>query len=40
MKILHLLRPNRAWLRWENLPFLILGVLCLLSLLSRLILIL
>ena len=40
MKILPLLRPNKAWLKAENLPFLILAALCVLSLLSRLILIL
>ncbi len=33
-------RPGKAWLKIENLPFLILGVLCLVSLVSRLILIL
>ena len=40
MKIVHLLRPTKAWLQLENLPFLILGVLCFLSLLSRVVLLL
>ena len=40
MKIIRLLGTRKGWLKAENLPFLILAVLCLLSLLSRLILIL
>ena len=40
MKIPIDLRPRKAWFTVENLPFLILAVLCLVSLLSRLILML
>ena len=40
MKIPTSFRPNKTWLKVENLPFLILAVLCVVSLLARLVLIL
>ena len=36
MKISDLPKPSRAWLKLEYLPFWVLAVLCLLSLFSRL----